>query len=157
MLVAAGVNLVFNGRNTGGTRTSPHADLQSVTAPHSVLQSVGHALSLPQLCLNPCVTDVHAYERTFPVSGGASDPAHGIPHVTIGDGGNREQFAYPWVPAQPEWSALREYAYGWGTLAVNRTHASWTWLRNDDPWNPPGDKTGDRVVYALRDRPRAWQ
>eukprot|EP00966_Prymnesium_polylepis_P148124 3422025-Prymnesium_polylepis.2 len=56
-------------------------------------------------------------ERTLPVSGGISDPVRGIPHVTIGDGGNREQFAYPWVPEQPEWSALREYAYGYGTLA----------------------------------------
>ena len=97
---------------------------------------------------------VHAYERTHPVANGglAADAAKGIPHITIGDGGNREHFAYPWVPAQPKWSALREYAYGWGTLELNRTHAVWSWLRNDDPWNPPGGRVGDYAVYQRRAR-----
>lgn len=90
---------------------------------------------------------VHAYERTRRVSAGCSDPARGIPHITIGDGGNREHFAYPWTAQQPEWSALREYAYGYGTLALNTTHAVWRWMRNNDPWNPPGGKVGDQVVY----------
>lgn len=65
-------------------------------------------------------------------------------------GGNREHFAIPWLPQQPKWSALREYAYGWGTLDLNETHAVWTWLRNDDPWNPPGGRIGDQVVYETR-------
>jgi len=93
---------------------------------------------------------VHAYERTHPVAAGAIDEDKGITHVTIGDGGNREHFALPWLPAQPQWSALREYAYGWGTLELNETHAIWSWLRNDDPWNPPGDRVGDRFVLEAR-------
>jgi hypothetical protein len=64
---------------------------------------------------------VHAYERIAPVADGELDPERGIPHITVGDGGNREQFAVPWLPEQPAWSVLREYAYGWGTLALNRT------------------------------------
>ena len=96
---------------------------------------------------------VHAYERTFPVAHTKVDPTDGIPHITIGDGGNREHFAYPWEPIQPEWSALREFAYGYGFLDVNRTHAVWTWMRNDDPWNPPsphGRLVGDVAVYKAR-------
>lgn len=93
---------------------------------------------------------VHAYERTYPVARGeVAKKGSGIPFITIGDGGNREHFAIPWLPAQPSWSALREYAYGWGTLELNTTHAVWSWLRNDDPWNPPGGKVGDRAVYTL--------
>ena len=94
---------------------------------------------------------MHAYERTFPVAGG-NRSQDGIPHITIGDGGNREQFAYPWLPTQPAWSALREYAYGHGQLALNRTHAVWQWIRNDDPWNPPGPLVGDVAVYSRRNR-----
>ena len=95
---------------------------------------------------------VHAYERTHPVAHGAlaAPPSAGIPHITIGDGGNREHFAVPWLKEQPSWSALREYAYGWGTLEINRTHAVWSWLRNDDPWNPPGEPVGDRAVYRAK-------
>ena len=69
---------------------------------------------------------------------------------SIGDGGNREEFATPWLPDQPPWSALREYAYGWGTLALNSTHLVWEWLRNDDPWNPPGERVGDSFVLTTR-------
>ena len=94
---------------------------------------------------------VHAYERSHRVAAnGTLDEKHGIAHITIGDGGNREHFARPWLPKQPDWSALREYAYGWGTLELNLTHGVWSWMRNDDPWNPPGDKVGDRVVYTVR-------
>jgi hypothetical protein len=39
------------------------------------------------------------------------DCKNGINYITIGDGGNREQFAYPWVAEQPDWSAIREFAY----------------------------------------------
>lgn len=56
---------------------------------------------------------VHAYERSWPVAGNERvAPGRGISHVTIGDGGNREDFAYEWVAEQPAWSALREFAYG---------------------------------------------
>ncbi len=93
---------------------------------------------------------VHAYERTHAVADGKIDEKNGIVHVTIGDGGNREEFATPWLPDQPPWSALREYAYGWGTLALNSTHLVWEWLRNDDPWNPPGERVGDSFVLTTR-------
>jgi len=95
---------------------------------------------------------VHAYERTFPVAdGNRVAPHQGIAHVTIGDGGNRENFAYRWMDEQPEWSAIREFAYGYGDLSLNRTHATWRWLRNDDPWNPPpAGKVGDTAVYEVR-------
>jgi hypothetical protein len=91
---------------------------------------------------------VHAYERTHPVSHGGLDLSHGIPHITVGDGGNREHFATPWVEEQPPWSALREYAYGWGTLELNQSHMVWSFLRNNDPWNPPGGRVGDQAVYT---------
>jgi hypothetical protein len=93
---------------------------------------------------------VHAYERVAPVADGRPSPDKGIPHITVGDGGNREEFAVPWLPEQPAWSLLREYAYGFGQLSLNRTHANWTWLRNDDPWNPPGGRVGDSVVFEAR-------
>merc|ERR1711879_981013 len=90
---------------------------------------------------------VHAYERTYPIVHGVKNCTNGIPHITIGDGGNREMFAYPWAPTQPEWSALREYAYGHGTFKIfNSSHARFQWLRNDDAWNPnPGQTLGDEV------------
>ena len=67
------------------------------------------------------------------------------------DGGNREHFAFPWLKEQPKWSALREYAYGWGLLELNATEATWTWMRNNDPWNPPpAGLVGDRAVYRQR-------
>jgi len=93
---------------------------------------------------------VHAYERTLRVADLRIAPHSGIAHITIGDGGNREHFATPWTDAQPEWSALREFAYGYGVLDLNRTHATWTWMRNNDPWNPPGGLVGDTATYTSR-------
>lgn len=91
---------------------------------------------------------VHAYERTKPVFKNKTDCERGIPHITIGDGGNREMFAVPWVEPQPEWSALREYAYGHGKFSiVNASSAQWQWFRNPDAWNPnpKGQVVGDEV------------
>jgi hypothetical protein len=62
---------------------------------------------------------VHAYERTHPVVDEKVDCKKGINYVTIGDGGNREQFATPWVVDQPDWSAIREFAY----VAIRFHHA----------------------------------
>jgi len=95
---------------------------------------------------------VHAYERTYPISQNHTDCASGIPFITIGDGGNREMFAVPWG-GQPEWSALREYAYGHGKFSiVNATHAHWEWLRNPDAWNPqPGQVVGDELWLVHTD------
>ena len=93
---------------------------------------------------------VHAYERTEPVYMEKVTP-NGITHITIGDGGNREMFATPWVDPQPEWSALREDAYGHGSLqVVNSTHAHWTWLRNKDPWNPNPERVVGDDVWITR-------
>ena len=74
----------------------------------------------------------------------------GIHYITIGDGGNREEFATPWVTEQPEWSAIREYAYGHGQLHIeNSTHALWQWVRDDDPWNPaPSTSIGDQAYFV---------
>jgi len=94
---------------------------------------------------------VHAYERSEPVNNGFVDCKKGIVHITLGDGGNREMFATPWVEPQPAWSALREYAYGHGRFTVsNLTHAQWQWYRNPDAWNPhPGQVVGDEF-WLLR-------
>ncbi|KAI8010354.1 Purple acid phosphatase 18 [Camellia lanceoleosa] len=64
---------------------------------------------------------VHAYERSKRVYGGRLDSC-GAVHVTVGDGGNRE-----------EWSVFREASFGHGELKiVNSTHALWSWHRNND-------------------------
>ena len=84
---------------------------------------------------------VHAYERTHPVP-----DAGGITHITIGDGGNREQFATPWNDPQPAWSALRQDAYGFGMLELDGAQAQWTWLRNNDAWNPTAGTVGDKLA-----------
>jgi len=90
---------------------------------------------------------VHAYERTSPIYRNKTDCSNGIPYITVGDGGNREMFATPWLDPQPEWSVLREYAYGHGRFSIhNASHAQWQWLRNPDAWNPsPGQVVGDEV------------
>jgi hypothetical protein len=88
---------------------------------------------------------VHAYERSYPVLHDTVTPASagGVTYITIGDGGNREGFAVPWVDPQPEWSAVRECAYGFGEFTVhNRTTATWRWLRNDQPGT-----VGDEFVF----------
>jgi len=103
---------------------------------------------------------VHAYERTKPVYQLALDEARGIPcthfllvcvlgrcradgpsaisppDITIGDGGNREGFATPWNFPQPDWTALRQDAYGYGLLDISPTTAEWKWNRIADKWNP---------------------
>jgi len=88
---------------------------------------------------------VHAYERTHPVyhDKNTDETEGGITYITIGDGGNREAFAVPWIDPQPEWSAIREFAYGFGTFEIhNATTATWKWLRNDEPGT-----IGDEFVF----------
>jgi predicted phosphohydrolase len=54
-------------------------------------------------------------------------------YITIGDGGNSEGLALPWVDPQPAWSLYRQASYGFGELTVtNATHASWAWHQNQD-------------------------
>jgi len=75
---------------------------------------------------------VHSYERTFPVNQMKRDDC-GPTYIVIGDGGNREGIAGPFLEPQPHWSAFREGSYGHGTVEVfNSTHAVWKWRRNQD-------------------------
>ena len=57
-------------------------------------------------------------------------------------------FATPWNDPQPDWSAVREDAYGFGILEVaNASTATWTWLRNPDSWNPSPGAVGDTATF----------
>ncbi|KAK8543244.1 hypothetical protein V6N13_136227 [Hibiscus sabdariffa] len=54
-------------------------------------------------------------------------------YITVGDGGNVEGLADILIEPQPDYSAFREPSYGHSTLEImNRTHALYTWHRNDD-------------------------
>ncbi|CAM6091265.1 unnamed protein product [Calypogeia fissa] len=86
---------------------------------------------------------VHAYERTYPVSNIKYDIVNGLctptlnasapTYVTIGDGGNIEGLAGIFTEPQPAYSAYREASFGHAELQiVNRTHAIYTWHRNED-------------------------
>jgi hypothetical protein len=72
---------------------------------------------------------VHAYERTVPVLDGHPN-ACGPVHLTLGDGGNREGAALPWLEPAPSWSAFRAGSFGVGALRIhNETHALFNWTR----------------------------
>lgn len=74
---------------------------------------------------------VHSYERTHPVTNWTVTDC-GPVHITIGDGGNREEVANEWYQ-KPQWSAERESSFGFGTLVIhNATSAEWRWIRNPD-------------------------
>ncbi|KAK9697991.1 hypothetical protein RND81_08G075200 [Saponaria officinalis] len=93
---------------------------------------------------------VHAYERSYRVSNirynvssGERYPVanEGAPiYIIVGDGGNQEGLAGRFRDPQPEYSAFREASYGHSTLEImNRTHAVYTWHRNDDGKKVPVD------------------
>jgi len=87
---------------------------------------------------------VHAYERTLPVYQNKSNDC-GPVYLTMGDGGNRERAAKPWLVPQPTWSAFREASFGVGRLAlVNATHARLGWFRNACD----NDNTPDHIDFA---------
>lgn len=86
---------------------------------------------------------VHAYERTYRVSNIACNLIDGFcgpvldqnapMYIVIGDGGNVEGLANPYLHPQPEYSAYREASFGHGILDImNRTHALFYWHRNQD-------------------------
>ncbi|XP_058107588.1 probable purple acid phosphatase 20 [Magnolia sinica] len=82
---------------------------------------------------------VHAYERFDRVHGGKADLC-GPMHITIGDGGNREGLASKYLDPKPEISIFREASFGHGQFEVaNRSHALWTWHRNDDDLSVAAD------------------
>lgn len=75
---------------------------------------------------------VHSYERSHRSLEFEPDDCAPV-HIVIGDGGNREGIAGPWMQPQPDWSAFREGSYGHGTLQVeSATRAVWRWHRNDN-------------------------
>lgn len=98
---------------------------------------------------------VHAYERTYPVSNIHYNITNGLctpqvnesapTYVTIGDGGNIEGIAGTFTQPQPNYSAYREASFGHAELEIkNRTHALYTWHRNQD-----GETVAADSVYLL--------
>ncbi|XP_074587092.1 purple acid phosphatase-like [Curcuma longa] len=86
---------------------------------------------------------VHAYERSYRVSNIAYNIVNGkcepVPdesapvYITVGDGGNLEGLATNMTEPQPSYSAFRESSFGHAIFEIkNRTHAYYTWHRNDD-------------------------
>uniref|UniRef100_A0A1J3J9J4 Purple acid phosphatase n=1 Tax=Noccaea caerulescens TaxID=107243 RepID=A0A1J3J9J4_NOCCA len=86
---------------------------------------------------------VHAYERSerisnvkFNITNGLSTPVKDLNapiYITIGDGGNIEGIANNFIYPQPSYSAYREASFGHALLEIkNRTHAQYTWHRNQD-------------------------
>ncbi|KAI5314098.1 Hypothetical predicted protein [Prunus dulcis] len=87
---------------------------------------------------------VHAYERSERVSNIAYNIENGkcspvvkdqsAPvYITIGDGGNIEGLATNMREPQPDYSAYREASFGHAIFDIkNRTHAFYSWHRNDD-------------------------
>ena len=53
---------------------------------------------------------VHAYERSFPVFNDTV-VSDGVQYFNIGDGGNREGHAGPYVDPSPSWSAYRLFYF----------------------------------------------
>ncbi|XP_010271705.1 PREDICTED: purple acid phosphatase 22-like [Nelumbo nucifera] len=83
---------------------------------------------------------VHAYERFTRVYNNKAEQC-GPVHVTIGDGGNREGLALTFKKPNSPLSLFREASFGHGRLTVyNRTHAHWSWHRNDDTDSTVGDE-----------------
>ncbi|RZS02938.1 hypothetical protein BHM03_00033048 [Ensete ventricosum] len=86
---------------------------------------------------------VHAYERSHRVSNIAYNIVNGkckpvrdesAPvYITIGDGGNLEGLASNMSEPQPSYSAFREASFGHAVFEIkNRTHAYYSWHRNQD-------------------------
>ncbi|XP_024016469.1 purple acid phosphatase 5 isoform X2 [Eutrema salsugineum] len=86
---------------------------------------------------------VHAYERServsnikYNITDGLSSPIKNPSapiYITIGDGGNIEGIANDYTYPQPSYSAYREASFGHAMLEIkNRTHALYTWHRNQD-------------------------
>merc|ERR1712107_840444 len=74
----------------------------------------------------------HSYERTEPVHQGNA-VCDGPVHITIGDGGNSHGPGSPLIPEVSEWSAFREFSFGYGSLQLKSPdEAIWSWHRNQD-------------------------
>ncbi|XP_002534135.2 purple acid phosphatase 5 [Ricinus communis] len=86
---------------------------------------------------------VHSYERSerisnvrYNITNGLSAPLKDSSapiYITIGDGGNIEGLADSFTEPQPSYSAFREASFGHAILEIkNRSHACYTWHRNQD-------------------------
>ncbi|KAK4483695.1 hypothetical protein RD792_010897 [Penstemon davidsonii] len=95
---------------------------------------------------------VHSYERSerisnvqYNITNGLSTPirdASAPVYITIGDGGNIEGLADSYTDPQPSYSAFREASFGHGILELkNRSHAFYSWHRNQDDESTIGDST----------------
>uniref|UniRef100_A0A803LPA9 Purple acid phosphatase n=1 Tax=Chenopodium quinoa TaxID=63459 RepID=A0A803LPA9_CHEQI len=93
---------------------------------------------------------VHAYERSERVSNIAFNITNNLcnpvkdrsapVYITIGDGGNIEGLATNMTEPQPSYSAYREASFGHGTFDIkNRTHAHFSWHRNQDGYSVQAD------------------
>ncbi|TYH71778.1 hypothetical protein ES332_D05G208200v1 [Gossypium tomentosum] len=61
-------------------------------------------------------------------------------YITIGDGGNHDGPAIGMVEPQPSFSAYREASFGHGIFDIkNRTHAYFSWHRNQDGYAVEAD------------------
>ncbi|XP_021669759.2 purple acid phosphatase 2 [Hevea brasiliensis] len=93
---------------------------------------------------------VHAYERSERISNVAYNIVNGkctpvadqtAPvYITIGDGGNLEGLATNMTEPQPAYSAYREASFGHAIFDIkNRTHAYYSWHRNQDGYAVEAD------------------
>ena len=114
-----------------------HSPWYSTSHSHSMEEIAEMRLSMEHL-LHEHEVDIafmghqHAYERTQPVYENKTR-CDGTIHITVGDGGNHEGPNCPWQPWDFEWTAKREFSFGYGILdLVNDTHGRWMWHRNQD-------------------------
>ncbi|KAJ4786517.1 Purple acid phosphatase [Rhynchospora pubera] len=107
---------------------------------------------------------VHAYERSHRVSNIAYNitNANCTPvsdnnapvYITVGDGGNREGLVTSMTEPQPSYSAFREESFGHGIFYIkNKTHALFTWHRNQDGEDVAADSIwlSNRYFYPSND------
>ncbi|GFY80325.1 purple acid phosphatase 25 [Actinidia rufa] len=81
------------------------------------------------------------YNITDGLSAPVKDPSAPV-YITIGDGGNIEGLANSFTQPQPSYSAYREASFGHAILEIkNRTHAYYTWHRNQDSEPVAADST----------------
>ncbi|KAK4757223.1 hypothetical protein SAY87_007350 [Trapa incisa] len=105
---------------------------------------------------------VHAYERSerisnidYNITDGLSFPKRNPDapvYITMGDGGNIEGLAYSMTQPQPAYSAYREASFGHGIFDIkNRTHAYFSWHRNDDGYAVEADSMWfyNRIYYPV--------
>ncbi|XP_043703036.1 purple acid phosphatase-like isoform X1 [Telopea speciosissima] len=107
---------------------------------------------------------VHAYERSYRISNIAYNITNGlctpVPnqfapiYVTVGDGGNIEGLAGVFTQPQPSYSAFREAAFGHAMFSIkNRTHAYFSWNRNQDGYAVESDSLWfyNRYYYPMNE------